>query len=109
MYPSSYAVLLFADGELHRRAQTIFTRFQAIYDLSLSCLIQKIVKSLQGDDEANSGSPAEEDVFEDGDVGPEWPLVDDAPGRGFEVAQGGTGDLGKAGHVEGVRLVPRHS
>ena len=89
-YPRTYKLLVFADDDLPRRAQATVSRFQAIFDVDLYSLVTKIIMSLQGDDEAGGGTPGEnddEEIFED------WPI--EPPGRGFEVASGATGDLGR--------------
>lgn len=93
-YASTYRLLLFAEEALSRRAQTTFARFKYIYDLDMLCLIERIVKSLQGDDDANGGEPPEEDIFDDGEVELDCAVVEEL-GRGFEVAKGSVGDFGK--------------
>ena len=88
-YPSSYDLLLFTEEDSPPRAEITFARFLSIFDQTISEVIPKIVRSLQGDDEATGGSAP--DVEYEEQVDEDWT----GPGRGFEVAKGSIGDLGK--------------
>ncbi|WWD16977.1 hypothetical protein CI109_101411 [Kwoniella shandongensis] len=98
-YPASYSLVLFSEDKLPRRAETTFSRFADIYDLDIPLLLERLVASLQGDDDATGGVPPDfededEEVEYDADgvgIGDEWT---EAPGRGFEVAKGSVEDLG---------------
>ncbi|KAK4684001.1 ubiquitin-conjugating enzyme E2 Q, partial [Tremellales sp. Uapishka_1] len=109
-YPSSYDLLLFGHNRLPKRAGTSFSRFTLNYDLPLANLIATVLASLQGDDEASGGKPSstggkrkpvesedegnDDDMEEDMDFDLDAGFVDH-PGRGFEVAAGSPGDLGR--------------
>ncbi|OCF31971.1 hypothetical protein I316_06356 [Kwoniella heveanensis BCC8398] len=55
-YPASYKVICCSPSKLPKRASTTFSRFENIYDLDIPSLFQKILSSLQGDDEADGGT-----------------------------------------------------
>ncbi|WWC62233.1 uncharacterized protein I303_104829 [Kwoniella dejecticola CBS 10117] len=103
-YPASYKLVIFSSSSnLPKRAETTFTRFTEIYDLEIQPLLEKVLASLQGDDEATGGVPPD---FDNTDVEDEDAnMVDgtdpwaEEPGRGFEVAKGSSADLG-AGFVQ---------
>lgn len=67
-YPANYTLLPFAEGKTPRRAQTTFSRFTKIHDMEISVLLQKLISSLQGDDEADAGhsddAVSDEDMME---------------------------------------------
>nr|XP_019007505.1 uncharacterized protein I206_07766 [Kwoniella pini CBS 10737]OCF46286.1 hypothetical protein I206_07766 [Kwoniella pini CBS 10737] len=73
-----------------------------VYDLEIQSLLEKMLASLQGDDEATGGIPPE---FDGSDADEEEAMIvgadpwADEPGRGFEVAKGSNDDLG-AGFIQ---------
>ncbi|ODO08329.1 hypothetical protein L198_00053 [Cryptococcus wingfieldii CBS 7118] len=66
-YPMSYTVNIKSTQKLPRRAQRTFNRFTDIYGLSVPTLFQKLLASLQGDDEATGGDPDDVSDMEDED------------------------------------------
>lgn len=75
-YPHLYNLLLLTDSELPRRSKSTFSRFQSVHEMNLQTVITKIIMSLQGDDDADGGTPpvthgqdhtAEEEEGGDGD------------------------------------------
>ncbi|WVQ67429.1 uncharacterized protein L199_005626 [Kwoniella botswanensis] len=96
-YPASYKLVLFSPDSLPKRAETSFSRFSEIYDLEIPLLLEKLLASLQGDDEATGGIPGD---FDEGELEEDEVMIDGAdpwaedPGRGFETAEGSDGDLG---------------
>lgn len=98
-YPSTYTVILVGEGKVPRRANTTFGRFCSIYDLDLCALVQHVIRSLQGDDDADGGEPTSEaEDAEDNGLGLDeegvWLGVQSGPST---VMQGGGGDL--SGHL----------
>ncbi|WVF71109.1 hypothetical protein IAT40_005906 [Kwoniella sp. CBS 6097] len=77
-YPASYKLVCFSPSNLPRRAETSFSRFENVYDLDIAALLQKLLSSLQGDDEADGGTAPDPDdgVEGDGDTDTEIDGVD---------------------------------
>ncbi|WWD03208.1 hypothetical protein V865_001258 [Kwoniella europaea PYCC6329] len=96
-YPASYNLVLFSHDSLPKRAEATFSRFSEIYDLEIPLLLEKLLASLQGDDEATGGIPGD---FDEGEMEEDEEMIDGADpwaedlGRGFETAKGSDGDLG---------------
>ncbi|ORX35603.1 hypothetical protein BD324DRAFT_609369 [Kockovaella imperatae] len=72
-----------------------FENFSNIYGLGLEALIKRIIRSLQGDKDANAGELVESDSDDGGDFDVENTGSESLSiGRGFEIAKGGELDLG---------------
>ncbi|WVQ77891.1 hypothetical protein IAR50_007596 [Cryptococcus sp. DSM 104548] len=66
-YPMSYTVTTTSQQKFSRHAQRTFNRFTDIYGLSVTTLFEKLLASLQGDDEATGGEPDDISDMKDGD------------------------------------------
>ncbi|WVQ99753.1 hypothetical protein IAU59_006895 [Kwoniella sp. CBS 9459] len=77
-YPAAYRLICFSPSKLPPRAERSFSRFENVYDLDIPSLFQKLLSSLQGDDEADGGMAAglDDGVEGDGDTDNELEGVD---------------------------------
>jgi ubiquitin-conjugating enzyme E2 Q len=98
-YPERYPCLVFTEDQISHQSQRVFSRFEAVYNLDVFSLVERIVCALQGDEEANGGEPAdvsdEEMGYADIGEGDDYEPGAIGIGRGFEIARGGVVDLSR--------------
>jgi hypothetical protein len=98
-YPKSYTVAISVPGTPPRRLKTTSSRYKSITHLGIQFLLERIVSSLQGDDEADGRGTQQEDDDEESlgdlDHGEEFMFGQDV------VTQSGSTDGGQGRSVAG--------